>query len=84
MGEHPCRSVISIEITLLHGCSPVNLLRIFRTLFYKNTSGGLLLNFDQRTSGQCSLFKYLMKTLENQIFFDVSVGGEREYWPEIG
>ena len=32
-----------IEITLLHGCSPVNLLHIFRTTFPKNTSGGLLL-----------------------------------------
>ena len=36
--EHPCQSVISInllcnfiEITLRHGCSPVNLLHIFRT-----------------------------------------------------
>ena len=27
-GEHPCRSVI--EITLRHGCSPVNLLHNFR------------------------------------------------------
>ena len=49
--EHPCRSVISttllsnfIEITLRHGCSPVNLLHIFRTSFTKNTSGLLLLN----------------------------------------
>ena len=48
--EHPCRSVISIksqsnfiEITLQHGCSPVNLLYIFRTPFSKNTSGWLLL-----------------------------------------
>ena len=31
-----------IEITLHHGCSPVNLLHIFRTPFIKNTSGGLL------------------------------------------
>ena len=31
-------------ITLGHGCSSVNLLHIFRTLFPKNTSGGLLLN----------------------------------------
>ena len=31
-----------IEITLLHKCSPVNLLHIFRTHFYENTSGGLL------------------------------------------
>ena len=39
-GEYPCRSVISIklqsnfiEIALRHGCSPVNLLHIFRTPF---------------------------------------------------
>ena len=32
-----------IEITLQHGCSPVNLLHIFRTHFPKNTSQGLLL-----------------------------------------
>ena len=49
-GEHPCRKVISItllcnfiEITLRHGCSPVNLLHIFTTPFRKNTSGWLLL-----------------------------------------
>ena len=49
-GEHPCRSVISIkllyniiDITLWHGCSPVNLLHIFRTCFPKKTSGGLLI-----------------------------------------
>ena len=44
--EHPCRSVISIklhEITLRHGCSPVNLLHIFGASFLKNTSGVLLL-----------------------------------------
>ena len=28
-----------IEITLWHGCSPVNLLHIFKTPFSKNTSG---------------------------------------------
>ena len=32
-----------IEIPLQHGSSPGNLLHIFRTPFYKNTSGGLLL-----------------------------------------
>ena len=48
--EHLYRSVTSmklqsnfIEITLQHGCSPVNLLHIFRTPFPKNTYGGLLL-----------------------------------------
>ena len=40
-GEHPCRNFI--EITLRHGCSPVNLLHIFRTPFFKNISGWLLL-----------------------------------------
>ena len=62
-GENTCRSVISIKllckfikITLPHGCSPVNILHIFRTFFPKNTSGGLLLhrdhsNFSQVTSG---------------------------------
>ena len=33
-----------IEITLWHECSPVNLLRIFRTPFSKNTYGGMLLS----------------------------------------
>ena len=49
--DHQCRSAISIklqnkfiEITLRHGCSPVNLLHIFRTSFPKNTYGGLFLN----------------------------------------
>ena len=44
------KSVISIkllcsftEITLRHGCSPVNFLNIFRTPSYKNASKGLLL-----------------------------------------
>ena len=50
-GEHPCRSVVSIkllcnfiEIAFWQGCSPVNLMYIFRAPFYKNTYGGLLLN----------------------------------------
>ena len=44
-GEHPCRSVISIkmqsnviETTLRNGCSPVNLLHIFRAPFTENIS----------------------------------------------
>ena len=49
-GEHPCQIAISIklqsnfiEITLRDGCSPVNLLHIFRIPFLKNTSEELLL-----------------------------------------
>ena len=34
-----------IEIALWHGCSPANLLHIFRTYFPRNTSGWLLLSF---------------------------------------
>ena len=33
-----------IEIALPHKYLPVNLLHIFRTPFYKNNSGGMLLN----------------------------------------
>ena len=54
-GEHPCRTVNSIklqsnfiEITPRRGCSPVNLLHIFRKLFSKNTSGWLLLELNYR------------------------------------
>ena len=49
-GENPCRSAILIkmlsnfiELAFWHGCSPVNLLQIFRTSFPKSTSGRLLL-----------------------------------------
>ena len=38
-----------IEITLLHGCSPVNLLHIFRTPFPKKTSGWMLLRMPVTT-----------------------------------
>ena len=52
-GEHLCRNAISIkllgnfvEITLRHGCSPVNLLHILRTRLPKNSSWELLLERD--------------------------------------
>ena len=40
--KHPCGSVISIKsnftgTTFRHGCSAVNLLHVFRTLFLKDT-----------------------------------------------
>ena len=54
-GQRPCRSVISIklqnnfiEMILWHGCSPVNLLHIFRLPFPKNTFGWLLLEFVEK------------------------------------
>ena len=62
-GEHRCQIAISIklqssfmEITLRHGCSPVNFLHIFRTPFYKSTSRGCLWPMKyQAISGQCSI-----------------------------
>ena len=49
-GKNSCPIAISIkllykfiEIALWHECSPVNLLRVLRTPFHKNTYGGLLL-----------------------------------------
>ena len=45
-GQHLCQSAISIKLLCSlprHGCSPVNLLHIFRTL-PKNSPGQLLLN----------------------------------------
>ena len=61
-GEHPCRSVISInlqsnfiEIALRLGCSPVNSLHIFRTPFPKNTSGELLLEIKHEKKSKATL-----------------------------
>ena len=54
-----------IEIALRHGCSPVNLLHIFRTSFPKNTSGGLLLlyKFNALMSSGDLLFCLIMQDL---------------------
>ena len=70
-GEHPYRSAISIklhsnfiEITFRHGCSPVNLLYIFRIPFLKNTSGWLFLKH----------LKLLLKNeTRNSVKTDISV-----------
>ena len=55
--RHPCQNLISIkllcnfiEITLPHGCSPLDLLHIFRTPFPKNSSGGLFLDLEDSCS----------------------------------
>ena len=46
------------KIALRHGCSPVNLLHIFRTPFLKSTSGWLLL-----LSISCRTFTIVATTL---------------------
>ena len=64
--EHTCQSAISIklqskfiEITLRHGCSPVNLLHIFRTSFDRNTSGRLLLYWLSKIN--CNIIRMLKR-----------------------
>ena len=47
-----------IEIALRHGCSPVNLLHIFRTSFSKNISGRLLLESFPHVWQKKELFTY--------------------------
>ena len=50
-----------IEITLRHGCSPVNLLHICRTPFTKNTSERLLLNvprFLLKSESESNCYKF--------------------------
>ena len=75
-GDHPCRIVISIKLqtTIRHGCSPVNLLHIFRTLSYKNNFGagregvgwGVLLNQLTNKSRYSSQMLKMLK-LQNTI-----------------
>ena len=70
-GEYSCQNAISIElqcnfieITLRHGCSPVNFPHIFRTPFPTNISGGLLLQdeyFNPLMSGSKKR-SYVLKT----------------------
>ena len=67
IGEHPCRSVISIRlysfigIRFRHGCSPLNLLHIFRTPLYENPSGVLLLPMGYSGPCQISMMKLFVK-----------------------
>ena len=73
--EHPFQSVILIKLlckfidtALRHGCSPVNLLHIFRTLFHKNTSGWLLVSSAKCImSAHCSPLFNHTRTLNGKI-----------------
>ena len=65
-GEHPCQSAISIkllcsfiEITFRHGCSPVNLLHIFKNLFIRMFLNGCF----------CKLKKEYWGVLDNNVLF---------------
>ena len=58
-GGHQCRSAHR------HGCSPVNLLYIFRTLFPRNTSGWLLLYLRVLSRDKHnSIFRFRFKNIE--------------------
>ena len=58
-GGHQCRSAHR------HGCSPVNLLYIFRTLFPRNTSGWLLLYLRVLSRDKHnSIFRFRFKNFE--------------------
>ena len=68
-GEHPYRREISIkfhsdfiEIAVRHGCSPVNLLHIFKTFFPENTSGWLLLRMPSK---YCVITLFITKCEKN-------------------
>ena len=54
------------EITLWHGCSPVNLLHILRTLFLENTSGWLLLEHDYKGAFQ-TVKLYILESLYTRL-----------------
>ena len=62
------------EITLRHGCSPVNLLHIFRTPFLKNTSGWMLLDVKTFSVNPKKVrflsFSYDVISLWNMLFMD--------------
>ena len=96
-GEHPCQKVISIklqssfiEITLRHGCSPVNLLYIFSTLSLRIPLEGCLYQEIYRIAEQvgsnhhrkCSLrkgvlrnfAKFARKHLRQSLFFNKVAG----------
>ena len=80
-----------IEITLRHGCSPVNLLHIFRTPFRMNTSRRLL------PTGVCSfvisskysdrfllMFDSMLSSLKQKIYFPWSVFLNGFIWSSWG
>ena len=52
-----------IEITLRYGCSPINLLLIFKTPFYNNTSRGLLLIKCSLLTSQCPFLLLLVHNI---------------------
>ena len=64
-----------IENALRYGCSPVNLLHMFRVPLYKNTSGGLLLSEQkQRNERKNQRFRTMSK-INHETFLAEFCGG---------
>ena len=59
-----------IEIALRHGCSPVNLLHIFRIPFLKNTSRWLLVHF-MRMKEPCLKLVQIFNSLMDRVMLSV-------------
>ena len=55
------------QIVLRHGCSPVNLMHIFRTSFSKNTSGWLLLCYGRKQWGLYYVADPSLRCFKNSI-----------------
>ena len=62
-----------IETALRHGCSPVNLMHIFRTPFPKNTSEWLLLINSKRYQRNCFLSFWKRDKVSFTILADVGI-----------
>ena len=82
-GEHPCRKEISkkllcnfIEVWLRYGCTPVNLMHIFRTPFRKNTSGGGGGRWEVLPLVLCKWFNHVL----NWIAFSSLLNEFRPHW----
>ena len=86
--EHPYRSVISvIEITLWHGCSPVNLLHIFRAPSYKNTSKWLLLLMSVSSTlnvKYCKVLHSIMVIFEFSLLHTWLMSIKFIFWERLG
>ena len=59
-----------IELAIGHGCSPINLLHIFRTPFDKNNSGGLLVLIWKLSGLEKKALSHSIKTLSGFHFIN--------------
>ena len=71
-----------IEITPRHGCSPVNLLHIFRTPFPNNISGGLLL-YVQFYAPKCTGLLLCSKQKHRKYLFFFKIFQKRVRWLRV-